>query len=155
MSRISRHQMYMEMAEVVAKRSTCSRLNVGAVLVVNRRVVSIGYNGTEPGAEHCTGNLCPGRKVKCELTIHAEHNAIRYWSPSRDRKNPADMYVTDSPCLDCCQMMNCLSINRVFFRHPYRLTEHLDGSWNFRLFQVLPAGYVMDWQTRELVDVES
>ena len=75
--RISRHLMFMEIAHTVAKRATCMRLNVGAVLVADRQIVSIGYNGAPSGAPHCAGNECPG-KHHCHETIHAEVNAVQH-----------------------------------------------------------------------------
>ena len=153
--RITRPQMFMEIARVVAKRSTCMRLNVGAVIVHNRRIVSIGYNGVPPGAPHCTGNDCPG-KHHCRLTKHAEENALEYLA--EEIRGDLDIYVTDSPCEVCFTRLTIdPRIKRVFFGTPYRITEHLDhppGSGP-RVYRVLPAGYVMVWKTRELVVVET
>ncbi|RMH22128.1 MAG: hypothetical protein D6698_01845 [Gammaproteobacteria bacterium] len=158
--RPTRPQMFMEIAQVVAKRATCMRLNVGAVLVQNRRIVSIGYNGAPAGAPHCLGNECPG-KYRCHETTHAEVNALIHLSPeltTRDRvvKN-LDLYVTDSPCKDCFDMIVTSGlIRRIFFGTPYRITDHLIGhGQNIGIYRVLPAGYIVDWKTKELVDVET
>lgn len=150
--RITRAQMFMEMAHVVAKRSTCFRLNVGAVIVINNRVVSIGYNGRPAGAPHCEGNACPGR-FRCQETIHAEDNALRH-VPQALRDTPFDLYVTDSPCGACAGLLLEHRVKRVFFGQPYRITDHLDNlsSRGVGVFQVTPAGMVIDWQTRELID---
>lgn len=149
--RISRPQMFMEIAHVVAKRATCFRLNVGAVIVADRRIVSIGYNGAPSGAPHCSGNDCPGR-FHCKETTHAEVNALNYLE---EVMASLDLYVTDSPCSACWDVLKAdMRIKRVFFATPYRITDHLtaDGPG---LYRVLPAGYVMDWRTKELVDVET
>ena len=103
--RPTRPQTFMEIAQAVAKRATCMRLNVGAVLVQGRSIVSIGYNGVPSGAPHCTGNDCPG-KQHCHETIHAEDNALRHlpgpvYSTDFDEMYELDLYVTDSPCRDC------------------------------------------------------
>lgn len=73
--RISREQMFMDIAEIVAKRSACLRNNVGAVIVnKENNIVAIGYNGVPSGIPHCTSECC----IKgCSLAIHAEDNAIR------------------------------------------------------------------------------
>lgn len=156
--RITRPQMFMEIAQVVAKRATCMRLSVGAVLVKRRSIVSIGYNGAPAGAPHCAGNDCPGR-FKCELTVHAELNAL-YHLPD-GIEGPLDLYVTDSPCAHCYQ--NILSdgrIGRIFFGTPYRITAHLETDpeerWNApEVYRITPSGYVMNWRTKELVDIET
>ena len=157
MNRITRHQMFMEMAQTVAKRSTCMRLNVGAVIVKDRRIVSIGYNGVAPGKPHCQGNECPGRVGGCTLTTHAEINAINYL-PKGIGSN-LDIYVTDSPCPNCYDAIaRDLRFNRLFFSTPYRITDHLENSLfeeTLSVYRITPAGYVMDWNTGELVDVES
>ena len=147
--RISRQTMFMEMAKIVSKRSTCFRLNVGCVLVKNNRVVSCGYNGTPPGEPHCRGNRCPGRDG-CNLTIHAEDNAIRYLSVGM----PDDAYITDSPCIRCAELLKATGIKRVFFETPYRNTDPLH--WlkgnHVDVFQVTPSGYCIDWFTKEIME---
>lgn len=155
--RPSRPQMYMEIAQVVAKRATCMRLNVGAVLVHNRRIVSIGYNGVPAGEPHCAGNLCEG-KSHCLLTTHAEMNALSHLPPGfRAGTEGLDLYVTDSPCSHCFDHLGSTGlVGRIFFGTPYRITEHLeDHLWDMQVFRVLPAGYVMNWETKELVDVQT
>lgn len=151
--RISRPQMFMEIAQVVAKRSTCMRLNVGAVLVQDRRVVSIGYNGVQGGQPHCSGNDCPG-KEGCTLTTHAEVNALLYlkWGIKA-----ADMYVTDSPCQNCARQIFLNRIQRVFFGTPYRITTPLDWlmDQNIKVYRVTPAGYILEWGTDNLVEIET
>jgi dCMP deaminase len=141
--------MFMEIAQVVAKRSTCSRLNVGAVLVRDNSIVSIGYNGTPAGEPHCAGNLCSGR-WGCKETIHAEVNALNrcpVWN------GDFDLYVTDSPCGDCLgHILADGRVKRVYFGTPYRKTEHLDNpNLGIAVYRVTPAGYIMNWITKDLV----
>ncbi len=154
--RSTRPQMFMGIAEVVAKRATCMRLNVGAVLVQGRSIVSIGYNGAPSGAPHCTGNDCPG-KHHCHETIHAEMNAIMHLPGNLDLRKRLDLYVTDSPCVDCfSKIVTGGIVQRIFFGTPYRITDHLIGhGQDIGIYRVLPAGYVIDWETKELVDVET
>ena len=151
--RISRQQMFMEIAHTVAKRSTCFRLNVGAVVVINNRIVSIGYNGRPAGEPHCQGNDCLGRDG-CHETIHAEDNALRHVPEGVDVTG-ADLYVTDSPCQRCSEWLQGYGIKRVFFGKPYRITESLNWLMErgVEVYQVTPAGYVIDWKTRRIVDV--
>lgn len=147
----------MEIAHVVAKRATCMRLSVGAVLVQKRSIVAIGYNGVPAGHDHCAGNNCPG-KLRCDLTVHAELNALAHLP--RGTLGPLDLYVTDSPCAQCYQdILVDNRVRRIFFGTPYRVTMHLDTipAWeNYPdVYRVTPSGYVMNWRTKELVEVET
>ena len=154
--RPTRPQMFMEIAHVVAKRSTCMRLNVGAILVQDRRIVSIGYNGAPSGAPHCSGNDCPG-KHHCHETIHAEHNALRHLPYTEPMlwQNRLDLYVTDSPCAACFdKIKDHGGVRRIFFANPYRINDHL-VSEKIGIYRVTPAGYIVDWSTKELVCVET
>lgn len=153
--RTTRPQMFMEIAQAVAKRSTCMRLNVGAVVVQGRSIVSIGYNGAPSGASHCTGNACPGKLV-CHETIHAEDNALRHLPRISGEWHSLDLYVTDSPCANCFDKIKRFGgVERIFFGTPYRINDHLKGVEDIGIYRVLPAGYVVDWNTQELVDVET
>jgi len=111
----------MEIASTVAKRSTCFRLNVGAIIVVSNRIISMGYNGQEPGAEHCSSVCSPG---ECN-TIHAEVNALQHMRgvPS---SGYADLYVTDSPCMDCAIAIHKAGIRAIYYQTPYRDTAPIN-----------------------------
>lgn len=151
--RISRQQMFMMMAEAAAKRSTCFRLNVGAIIVRDNNVVSIGYNGPASGQPHCSGNLCPGRD-RCDISIHAEENAIKRVSVYSVISS--DMYVTDSPCSSCAELIRGSGIRRLFFETLYRVNDHLLPLMEYvEIYQVTPSGYVIDYKTREFVDEET
>lgn len=96
--RISRHRMFMEMAKIVAKRGTCDRAQVGAVLVnANNKVVSIGYNGSPHREPHCdeVGHLM--FDGHCIRTIHAEENCLEGLTLCGEYI----MYVTHYPCPKC------------------------------------------------------
>lgn len=161
--RISRPQLFMEIAHVVAKRATCMRLSVGAVLVHQRSIVAIGYNGVAAGDPHCGGNDCPGR-YECKLTTHAEVNALKHLPPNTN--GALDLYVTDSPCADCYEeIINDARVTRIFFGTPYRINEHLmpphgHGRDFFtrpmpEVYRVTPSGYIMNWRTKLLEDVRT
>lgn len=154
MARISRPQLFMMMARAAAMRSTCFRLNVGAVVVIDNRPVSIGYNGTPAGAPHCGGNDCPG-KLHCQETIHAEVNALLHIPDHIGIRTDADLYVTHSPCAHCAEQITKPNspIARVFFEATYRNTDHLaDLAREVELYQVTPAGFVIDWITGAVIE---
>lgn len=148
-TRISRDMMFMAIAHVVAKRSTCYRLNVGAVLTVDGNIVSIGYNGAPSGKPHCSGNDCPGvQPGKCP-TVHAEINALRRWRLFPGLGSNASLYITDEPCQDCAFFIAGWGIERVIFDRPYR--DHAGIEYLMRegihVSQITPAGYVIDKST--------
>lgn len=125
MNRLPRNLMFMEIAEIVAKRSTCLRANVGAILVNphNNNIVSIGYNGVPSGYTHCV--QCIGKG--CEIALHAEANAINRL-PHIDKLFPdkLDLYTTVSPCEKCTRkIIESQQIDKIFFRDYYRETKHL------------------------------
>lgn len=157
--RTTRPQMFMQIAQVVAQRSTCARLNVGAVIVKGRSIVSIGYNGAPSGALHCNEIDCD-MSTACTRSTHAEMNAIQYLPGNIDipPKKKLDIYVTDSPCVDCFNYIcNWGGIDRIFFGTPYRRTDHFElaKGCGIEIYRVMPAGYIIDWATGELVDVET
>lgn len=96
--RISRPKMFMEIAKTVAKRGTCDRAQVGAVLVNEfNKIISIGYNGSPHGEPHCdeVGHLM--FNGHCIRTIHAEENCLE----GTILQGKYTMYVTHYPCMRC------------------------------------------------------
>ena len=152
--RISRHQCFMQVAEVVARRSTCFRRNVGAVITVDHRIVSVGYNGSASGEAHCTGAGCAGPNG-CTRAIHAEVNAINH-VPKGAGGRHWRMYVTESPCPSCADELEQSPCSEVYFLNQYRLTEGNAKlvAANIRLFRMTPAGHIVDWATNELIEDE-
>jgi dCMP deaminase len=150
--RITRQQMYMEIAHIVAKRSTCMRLSVGCILVSNKNITSIGYNGPPTGEPHCLGQSCTPAGHGCVRAVHAEINAFEkiHMTPIDD---PLDIYVTDSPCPDCFDLMikPWWKVQSIYFTTLYRLNDHLRHP-TINLFQMTPSGYIINYQTGELID---
>lgn len=142
--RINRDQMFMEIAEILAKRSTCLRNNVGALLVDNRNhnIISCGYNGPAPGCEHCTITTCLGKG--CSRSQHAEHNAMQ---KAAIKVGDFSLYTTVSPCIKCVEeIIKYKNIHKVFYRYPYRDTTSLE--WlrinNIQIYRVLSSGEIID-----------
>jgi dCMP deaminase len=146
--------MFMGIAEVVARRSTCARLAVGAVIVVGNRVVSVGYNGPEAGEPHCSPECAAAAVGGCTRAIHAEINAMRR-VPTSDRDAPKIMYVTDSPCIKCCGKLAYPSFNlcALYYMHPFREIDHL--GLIRRIYRMTPSGYVIDHKTGAVVDAKT
>ena len=139
--RISRDQMFMDIAEVIAKRSTCLRNNVGAVIVESHNIVAIGYNGPASGCEHCTISTCLGKG--CSRSIHAEENAI---NRLKYLKGEFYLYVTVSPCISCAaKIVESRKIKKVFYRYAYRLKDGINYLLenDIQVFRVLPSGEIL------------
>lgn len=124
--RITRDEMLMAMAHMAAERGTCNRLHVGALLAVDSRPISIGYNGAPAGEAHC-GSDC-NQDQPCKNTLHAEWNALDWAFHYLDVVfiPGSTMYVTHSPCLECAKHLYRAGVERVVFDIPYRLTTGID-----------------------------
>ncbi len=128
LSRPSFDQMYMTIARIVGKRSTCLRGQIGAVICKDTRIVSIGYNGAPSGMAQCDqeGCIIDTQRGGCIRTIHAEQNAIAYASRIGIPLDQATLYVTLSPCIDCAKLIIASGIKRVVYYEAYRKGYAID-----------------------------
>lgn len=110
-------KMYMEIAETVSKMSYAKRLQVGAIVVKDNRIISIGYNGTPSGWD----NNCEdeNNKTKPEV-IHAEANSIMKLARSNESGKGSVMFLTHAPCIDCAKLIYGSGIIQVYYKHKYR-----------------------------------
>lgn len=120
--RLPRHEMLMGMAVLASRRSTCQRKQVGAVLAVDSRPVSIGYGGAPSGFPHCSPDICDLSKP-CTRTIHAEANAIAFAARKGIVTENATLYCTLAPCLDCAKLLINAGVKNVFYLETYRSRE--------------------------------
>lgn len=122
---------FMDTAERFAQLSSAKRLQVGAVVVKDNRITSIGYNGTPSGWDNnCEewiedGDLGSGWKTKPEV-IHAEANAISKLAKSSDSGEGASIFVTHAPCVECAKLIYGAGIKHVYYRNSYRNEEGLN-----------------------------
>jgi len=119
--RISRPELYCRMAQLMARRSTCGRKQVGAIITVEGRIVSSGYGGVPSGMPHC-GPHCDLSKP-CELTIHAEQNAIVWAARKGISIEGGTLCCTLSPCLSCAKLIINSGITGVYYIEQYRDTS--------------------------------
>lgn len=125
--RISREEMLMAIAFTVAKRGTCERASVGAVIARAGRVISTGYVGAPPGEEHCFSVGCKlGNHNGCTRTVHAEANAIAYAARYGVATDGAEIFSTHSPCEPCAKSIASAGIIRVVYAVRYRDDAGLD-----------------------------
>ena len=118
--RVGWPEYFMNIARVVASRSTCGRKNVGAVIVRDKNILSTGYNGSIRGLPHCDeiGHDMVGGH--CVRTVHAEANAIVQAARHGVRIEGAVIYVTASPCWECFKLIANAGIRRIYYGEFYR-----------------------------------
>ncbi|MHB8076341.1 deoxycytidylate deaminase [Desulfosporosinus fructosivorans] len=114
---------FLDLAFMVASRSTCPRRSVGAVIVKDRRIKGTGYNGSAAELPHCTDEGCLIVNDHCVRTIHAEVNALLECSP--EERSGATIYITDRPCAECSKLIISSGIRKVMFARDY----HFDFDW--------------------------
>lgn len=120
--RISRHEYFIEVARLTAKRSTCPKKQVGAVLVKDKRIVAIGYNGVLPNTDHLTGMDPDG----ITHTVHAEANIIAFCAKEGISTKGTTLYTTLSPCEKCAELIVQAGIERIHYLESYRDVTGLD-----------------------------
>jgi dCMP deaminase len=127
-------EAYMKTAETFAELSHARRLHVGAIVVKDDRIISIGYNGMPAGWDNnCEDEIVvavvdgvPQREIKELKTkpevLHAETNAIAKLAKSNESGMGATMFITHAPCLDCAKLIYQSGISSVLYRDAYRDT---------------------------------
>ncbi len=127
LDRPSWDEYFLEIARVVASRSTCLRRKVGAVLVLQRRILSTGYNGTPTGLAHCADVGClreqlhvpSGERHELCRGLHAEQNAIIQAAIHGVAVKGASLYCTHFPCVVCAKMLVNAGIRHICLAEDY------------------------------------
>ena len=137
---------FMDCAETFAQLSSAKRLQVGAIIVKDDRIISIGYNGMPSGwdnvceTEQRSGNTGYGRKLVTKPEVlHAETNAIAKLAQSSESGKDATLFCTHLPCMDCAKLIYQSGITQVYYREEYKAAKG-SGSirasrCRFKLFQ--------------------
>ena len=127
MPRPSWDEYFLEIANIVAKRSTCLRRSVGAVIIKDKRILTTGYNGPPSGLKHCEEvgcireqlNIPTGERHELCRGLHAEQNAIIQASLHGVSIKDSVLYCTHQPCIICTKMIINAGIKKVVFIHGY------------------------------------
>lgn len=127
MQRPSWDEYFSELARLVAKRSTCLRRNVGAVLVKGDRIIATGYNGAPRGLSHCFDVGClreqegipSGHRYELCRGVHAEQNAIINAATYGVSTVGAVLYCTNQPCILCARMLINAGVNKVIHQGDF------------------------------------
>ncbi|MBD3188611.1 cytidine deaminase [Candidatus Bathyarchaeota archaeon] len=128
--RISKDDYFMEIAHIVAKRSTCVRRKVGAVLVKDNHIISTGYNGAPSGMKHCTPETClrniykvpSGERHELCRGVHAEVNCIiQAATHGTAIQGKTTLYTTTFPCMSCLKLLLNAKIRRIMYAGDYKM----------------------------------
>ena len=129
MERPSWDEYFMEMAVLTAKRSTCLRRQVGAVIVQDKHIIATGYNGAPRGIEHCAERedgclreklgIPSGERHELCRALHAEQNAIIQAATLGQSIEGAAIYITHQPCVICAKMIINAGIRKIIVNQGY------------------------------------
>jgi len=112
----------MDVAKRFAQLSHAERLQVGAIVVKDDRIIAYGYNGMPSGWDNCCEE---NGKTKPEV-LHAESNAIAKLARSNESGLGADLFITHSPCIECAKLIYQSGIKTVYFGENYRSNDGID-----------------------------
>ncbi|MEA1939841.1 MAG: cytidine/deoxycytidylate deaminase family protein [Candidatus Caldatribacteriota bacterium] len=127
MTRPSWDEYFMEITELVSKRSTCLRRKVGAVIVKDKRILTTGYNGAPRGLSHCLEigclrekrNIKSGERQELCRGLHAEQNAIVQAALCGVSIAGSTLYCTNQPCITCAKMIINSDIKKIIYKEKY------------------------------------
>jgi dCMP deaminase len=145
--RISRENLFMEVAHLVGERSTCKRAKVGVVATLEGRIIATGYNGAPKGMPHCLDVDCdiqmvrshalqpvirnladaqniPDRfkykeEVHCVRAVHAEANLIAWSARTGTSLLTSELYCTHQPCYTCCKLLINAGVSAIHYCEKY------------------------------------
>lgn len=119
---------FMNLADNIASWSSCCKKQVGAIIVLDKRILAIGYNGSPAGIQTCVEkkscmrndrNIPSGTQAEICYAVHAEQNAISQAARMGVSIKGATMYVTHHPCVTCSKLIINAGIERVVYRYGY------------------------------------
>ncbi len=118
---------FMEIAKLIATRSTCVRRKVGAIIVKDNRILTTGYNGTPTGIRHCLDRGClrdelnipSGERHELCRGMHAEQNAIVQAASHGVSIESGEIYCTNQPCIICAKMIINAGIKKIIIGNSY------------------------------------
>src|SRR5690625_3563132 len=120
MNRVSWQQYFMAQANVASLRSTCTRLEVGAIIVRKNRIIASGYNGSIDDSAHCIDEGCHIVNNHCVRTVHAEMNDLLQCAKFCVKTKNTEIYVTLFPCLVCTNNIIQAGIKKVYYEADYK-----------------------------------
>lgn len=120
-------ELYSDIAQRVALLSSARRLKVGAIVVRDDRIISIGYNGMPAGWDNnCEHEQEDGSLKTRPQVLHAEMNALMKLARSHESGDSADLFITHSPCMECAKGIYQAGIHRVYYGSQYRSDDGIN-----------------------------
>lgn len=117
----------MNIAETVSQQSSAKRLQVGAIVIKDDRIISIGYNGMPAGWDNsCEIEDRAGGLITRPEVLHAESNAIAKLARSSESGLGSTLFVTHSPCIECAKLIYQSGIAEVYYKDEYRSSHGID-----------------------------
>ena len=146
MERPSWPEYFMAITRLVAKRSTCLRRSVGAILVKEKRILATGYNGAPAGVRHCeevgclreNSSIPPGTRRELCRGLHTEQNVIIQAAYRGISIRDASLYCTNKPCVICSKMIINAGIKKIYYEEGYddALSDQLFGEAGLELVRL-------------------
>ncbi len=146
MSRPSWKEYFMDIASLVARRSTCRRRRVGAIVVRNKQILATGYNGAPTGLPHCLDIGClreelgvpSGERHELCRGLHAEQNVIIQAAYHGVSIKGATLYCTNLPCSICSKMLINAGISEIIYQEGYAdpMAEEMMKAAGVKLAQI-------------------
>ena len=146
MERPSWPEYFVAITRLVAKRSTCLRRSVGAILVKEKRILATGYNGAPAGVRHCeevgclreSSSIPSGTRHELCRGLHAEQNVIIQAAYHGISIRDATLYCTNKPCVICSKMLINAGIKKIYYEEGYddALSEQLFGEAGVELVRL-------------------
>jgi dCMP deaminase len=118
--RISRDELFIGVARLFGRRSTCPRANVGCIAVLDGRIVASGYVGAPSGQPHCDFAGCEISDGGCIRTVHAEANVVAFAARVGTPIKGTTVYCTHAPCRKCAQLLVNAAVKDFVFSETYR-----------------------------------
>lgn len=142
LERLSWREYFKQICETTAKRSCCSRLKVGCILVKDNRIISQGYNGYLPGFPH-ESIVKDNHEV---ATVHAEQNTIIDCAKRGVSCQDCEAYITHFPCLTCTKMLLAAGVKKIYYINDYK---NDDTIYNF----LIPETYHINCSKHATVEI--
>lgn len=143
------HESFFKIAKTIGENSKCGRKKVGALIVKDNRIISTGYNGLASGSDD---SICSPKCTGCEVTIHAEMNAILFAAKNGVKLEGSTMYCNYSPCLNCAKHILNSGIKVLLFNKRYEKPEGLRAlrllDKYIEVYQIDDKGEYIDWEVK-------
>ena len=139
------HEYFLAVAKIVSTRSTCNSRPAGAVIVRDKQILTTGYNGSVPGAPHCTDQTTPDGSPYCFRrsigapdsdkynycrAAHAEANAVALAARQGITLAGATLYTTLAPCYVCMKLLAVAQVRHIYYEHDYESVDRTrDAHW--------------------------